>query len=174
VRRLLQLFKFLIALLVVVGAVYWFVLKPVPVRTHVIEQGAITVAVMGTGTLEARIKATISPKISGRLTAVHVDQGDRVTKGQLLAVLDDVDLRQQVEVAQSEISAAHASLDLVIADRRRTEVILEQARRDYQRSQNLTSAQVSTSEPKNGSCSAYLVSPSGNNPVFRRLHTASY
>ena len=160
-RRLLQSFKFLIALLVLVGAFYWFVLKPMPVQTHVIEQGAITAAIMGTGTLEAHIKATISPKISGRLTAVHVDQGHRVIKGQLLAALDDVDLRQQVEVAQAGISAAHASLDLVVADKRRTEAILEQARRDYQRSQNLTSAQVSTSEEFEKASEALAVAEAG-------------
>jgi HlyD family secretion protein len=84
-----------------------------------------------------------------------------VTKGQLLAVLDDVDLRQQVEVAQAGIAAAHASLDLVIADKRRTEAILEQARRDYQRSQNLTSAQVSTSEEFEKASEALAVAEAG-------------
>jgi len=161
VRRMLQLFKILAVVAVLAGAAYWFVFKPIPVRTHLVERGLVTSTVMGTGTLEARVKATISPKISGRLTAVYVDQGDQVTKGQLLAVLDDVDLRQQVEVAHAGISAAHASLDLVVADKRRAEAILEQARRDYQRSQNLTSAQVSTSEEFEKASEALAVAEAG-------------
>lgn len=160
-RRLQQLFKILAVVTVLAGVAYWFVFRPVPVQTHVIEQGTVISTVMGTGTLEARIKATISPKISGRLTSVLVDQGDQVTKGQLLALLDDVDLRQQVEVAQAGIAAAHASLDLVIADKRRAEAILDQAQRDYQRSQNLTSAQVSTSEEFEKASEALAVAEAG-------------
>jgi len=92
---------------------------------------------------------------------VHVDQGDRVVKGQLLAVLDDEDLRQQVEVAQAGISAAHASLDLVFADRRRAEAVLEQAQRDYRRSQNLTSAQVAASVEFEKASEALAVAEAG-------------
>lgn len=160
-RKVWQILKPLIVIAILAGTAYWFVFKPIPVKTHLVDRGLVISTVMGTGTLEARIKATISPKISGRLTAVHVDQGDRVVNGQLLAVLDDVDLRQQVEVAQAGISAAHASLDLVVADKRRTEAILEQARRDFQRSQNLTSAQVSTSEEFEKASEALAVAEAG-------------
>jgi HlyD family secretion protein len=100
---------------------------------------------MGTGTLEAQIKATISPKISGRIEVVHVDQGDRLTSGQVLAILDSRDLAQQVAIAEASIAAAHAAVDLVEADAVRAKAVLDQAKRDHQRLSNLTSAQVATS-----------------------------
>jgi hypothetical protein len=36
----------------------------VPVALHTVQRGKIVAAVLGTGTLEARISATISPRIS--------------------------------------------------------------------------------------------------------------
>ena len=57
---------------------------------------------MGTGTLTAHTKATIGPEIQGRLVELKVDQNDEVTKGQLLARLDDSDLREQQAIARAE------------------------------------------------------------------------
>jgi multidrug efflux pump subunit AcrA (membrane-fusion protein) len=55
------------------------------------------------GTLEARVKTTISPRIQERLAEVLVDQGDAVSAGQLLARLDDGELKRQVEVAEAAL-----------------------------------------------------------------------
>ena len=47
-----------------------------PVTAHTIATGEVRGEVMGTGTLEARVKTTISPRIQERLAEVLVDQGD--------------------------------------------------------------------------------------------------
>ena len=57
-----------------------------------------------------RLPATLSPlaqvtlyaKVSGYLKAIHVDKGDSVKAGQVLAVLDDPELEQRYQQAQSE------------------------------------------------------------------------
>ena len=64
------------------GIVYWLKFTPLSVTEHRVEQGEIAAEVMGTGTLEAHFKSTISPRISGRLQEVLVDIGDKVTAGQ--------------------------------------------------------------------------------------------
>ena len=102
--------------LALVAAIAAFVLyrlryEPLSVESHVAATGPIASEVMGTGTLEARVVATISPKISGLVTQVLVDQGDRITKGQLLATLYDGDLRQQVEMAKADLAATEAGVD---------------------------------------------------------------
>jgi len=144
-RRIWRLLKVGATLAILAGVFYWLRFTPIPVKQHRVERGNIVATVMGTGTLEARVKATISPKISGRLEAVLVDQGDRVTGGQVLATLDNRDLVQQVAIAEAGIAAAHAGVDLVEADAVRAKAVFDQAERDYQRFSNLTTAQVATS-----------------------------
>src|SRR5687768_6712477 len=77
-----------VAMLAAFGG-YWFKFRPTPVTTHAISIGEVCSEVMGTGTLEARVKTTISPRILERLAEVLVDQGDPVKSGQLLARFDD-------------------------------------------------------------------------------------
>ncbi len=89
--------------------------------------------VMGTGTLEARMKTTVSTRIQERLAEVLVDQGDRVKKGQLLARLDDAELQQQVAIAEASLNAAKQTALRVEADLARAEAVLAQARLDEKR-----------------------------------------
>lgn len=117
---------------------------PISVITHEIANGPIAAEVMGTGTLDARLKATLSPKIQGRLTEVLVDQGDGISKNQLLARLDDGELRQQVEVATATLAAAQATVERVQADRLRADAVLTQARLDHQRARELVADQVAS------------------------------
>jgi HlyD family secretion protein len=112
VRRLLPTAaKWLLVAAVVAFAVYRIKFAPVPVLAYEVKPGSIIAEVMGTGTLEARIKTTISPRIQERLAEVLVDQNDVVKTGQLLARLDDGELKMQVEVAEAARVAARASLE---------------------------------------------------------------
>ncbi len=138
--------KIVLAGLIVAGLIYWVNFSPVPVRTVKVEQGLIVAEVMGTGTLEARFKSTISPKISGRIEKVLVDQGDRVTAGQLLIQLDDLDLQQQVEIAKANVDSALAAIERLKADKIRTDAIYEQASKSHARIQNLVKQNVATQD----------------------------
>ncbi|MBE2285863.1 MAG: efflux RND transporter periplasmic adaptor subunit [Prosthecobacter sp.] len=93
--------------------------------------------VLGTGTLEARVKTQVSARIQERLAEVLVDQGDTVKKGQLLAKLDDAELRQQVAIAQASFAAAKQTAQRVEADLARSEAVLAQARLDEKRLKGL-------------------------------------
>jgi HlyD family secretion protein len=89
--------------------------------------------VLGTGTLEARVKTQVSARIQERLVEVLVDQWDTVKKGQLLAKLDDAELRQQAAIAQASFAAAKQTAQRVEADLARSQAVLEQARKDAKR-----------------------------------------
>ena len=104
-----------------------------PVSEHRVELGEIVAEVMGTGTLEAHFKSTISPRISGRIQEVLVDMGDRVTAGKLLVKLDDVDLKPQVEIAQASVEVARATLDRLQADRAKPSAVLEESTAEHKR-----------------------------------------
>ena len=93
---------------------------------------------MGTGTLEARVSATISPKIPGRIEKLMADQGDSVKKGDLLVQLDDAELQQQVEIAEANVNAASAAILRLSSDKKRAEAVYEQAQKSNMRLQQLT------------------------------------
>jgi HlyD family secretion protein len=106
----------LLAVAVVGGVIaYRLFFSPVSVESVKVISGPIVAEVMGTGTLEAHVRATISPKISGRISQIFVDQGDKVVKGQKLVTLDDEDLRQQVEMAKAELSVAKAGVEMAVS-----------------------------------------------------------
>jgi len=136
-RRLWQIAKLLAVVAVLGGIVYWLKFSPVPVSEHRVELGEIVAEVMGTGTLEAHFKSTISPRISGRIQEVLVDMGDRVTTGKLLVRLDDVDMKPQVEIAQASVVVSQAAIDRLQADRGQAIAVLEQTTADHKRGLSL-------------------------------------
>lgn len=127
------------ALLVLLAGLvlYWQKLAPELVSAHTLAQGPVVAEVMGTGTLEARIKTTVGARIQERLIQVLADQGDQVKAGQLLARLDDAESRQQVAVANATFEAARRTAERVGADLARSEAVLALARIDYQRKKEL-------------------------------------
>jgi RND family efflux transporter MFP subunit len=137
-RIVVQGLKIVIPVGIVAAIVYWVRFAPVPVTAQAVELGTVVAETMGTGTLEARVKATISPKISGRIVALLVDQGDRVEAGQVLVRLDDSDLQQQVEIAESSHGAAQAAVARQAADQQRAKAVLDLAHIDYERVNGLS------------------------------------
>lgn len=57
-------------------------------------------------TIRPRIESDLGFRVSGKVDRRLVDIGDRVTSGQILAVLDETDLRLSLEQAQAELRAA--------------------------------------------------------------------
>jgi HlyD family secretion protein len=132
----------LVAVAVLFVPVYRMKLRPTPVLGHRVVPGDVRGEVMGTGTLEARVKTIISPRIQERLAEVLVDQGDSVKAGQLLARLDDSETRQQVAIAEAALAAARATVDRVRADQGRAEAVLRQSQLDHQRSTELLAGRI--------------------------------
>ena len=112
---------------------------------------------MGTGTLEARVKTTISPRIQERLLEVLADQGDTVKAGQLLARLDDAESKQQVAIAEATLAAAKQTAARVQADLARSEAVLTQAKLDHERMTGLVATRAVSQSDADKSAEALLV-----------------
>ncbi|WP_449425897.1 efflux RND transporter periplasmic adaptor subunit [Rhodanobacter lindaniclasticus] len=104
----------LVVVLLLVGAGGWFWLGqralPVQVAQAVSlsadrDAGAVLQA---TGYVTARRQATVSAQITGTLTAVLIEEGDRVVEGQVLARLDDSAYKAGLETARAQAAAARA------------------------------------------------------------------
>jgi multidrug efflux pump subunit AcrA (membrane-fusion protein) len=104
--------------------------QPVPVRLrppHRIEQpDSVTVS----GAAEANVTALSAFQIAGRVGKVFVEEGQAVSKGQVLAELDATDYRNAYDAAQGQADAARA-VDNKAQEGPRTQE-LAQARIDYE------------------------------------------
>ena len=136
-RQFLRLVKYLVIAAVVVGAGYWLKFAPVSVNEHLVQRGPLVAEVMGTGTLEARVQATIGPNISDRIEQILVDQGDRVSAGQVLVRLDDDELQHQVAIAQASLEAEVAAIERIKTDKLRAVAVFDQAQASFTRVQSL-------------------------------------
>lgn len=125
--------KWAIIAVAVALVVYKVKFGPVPVSTQPVAVSEVIAEVMGTGTLEAHYQATVSAKIQGLIMELLVDQNDWVKSGQLLARLDDSDLKREVTTQEAVVDAARATVERAIADEARAKALLEQARLDYDR-----------------------------------------
>ncbi len=108
-------------------------LAPPKVRVVTMEQRDLTAQTYGNGTVEAKVVVGISSRITGRIVALYADQGDRVTKGQLLARLENDDLLQQERQSEAGLNRSAASLNVEQANLRKARVSLALAEKNAQR-----------------------------------------
>ena len=79
-------------------AAYWWLREgPVAVTVVAPTRGPAVEAIYATGSVEPTVSMPIAPRIAGRLASLDVDEGSSVRKGQVLARLDDEDLKSTVE-----------------------------------------------------------------------------
>jgi RND family efflux transporter MFP subunit len=113
-----------------------------PVRTAVVVAAGAGATPAGavlqaTGYVTARRRATVSTQITGTLTQVLFEEGDHVAAGQVLARLDDSQLRAALKAAQANLESAQAQVTLA-------QVQLEQAKADASRSDELVASGMTT------------------------------
>jgi len=63
-----------------------------------------------TGSLAGDQQTDVAPSIAGKVTAIGVDLGSYVKRGQMIVRLDDVDSKLRVEQAQAQLEQAKAAL----------------------------------------------------------------
>lgn len=102
--------------LAVGGGVYFLARSILSIRkvgtvvASVVTEGQASTVLSATGYVEADVKADLSPKITSKITALYVNEGDKVKEGQVLALLDRTDLDAQLADAKAEWENAAAEL----------------------------------------------------------------
>jgi len=142
-RILLRLF-----LVAVLGLLAWLIIDrlagagaagkregpvPAPVEVAPVERGAIELRRTFSGTLESPGQFVVAPKVAGRVERLAVDLAAPVTRGQVVAELDDDEYVQAVAQAEAELTVARAnfseaesSLEIAGRELKRMEALRDQ------------------------------------------------
>lgn len=97
-------------------------------QTVAVERVTLPVTISANGTIQPKQSTNVSPKSSGRLKTLLVDEGDSVQAGQILAYMDDSNLQGQLIQAQGQLQAAQANLEKVAIGNRPEDIAQAQAR----------------------------------------------
>jgi HlyD family secretion protein len=83
------------------------------VRATRVERASLVQTLLTNGRVEAFNSYAVNVRAPSLVTAVRVEQGDTVRRGQLLATVDDQTARQEVARAEAELAIARADRHLV-------------------------------------------------------------
>src|SRR5690606_17015801 len=105
--------------------------RATPVRTTLVTESAggadaAPAVLNASGYVTARRQATVSSKVTGKVEEVLVEEGMRVVAGQVLARLDDRQVRLSLDLAAAQLAAAERGLEETVA--RQHEVRLREGR----------------------------------------------
>jgi len=102
---------------VVAAALWWFGARgAVEVRTASVQSitgngaNAPNSVLDATGYVTARRQATVSAKITGKVSELLIEEGQRVEEGQVLARLEPIDAEAQRKLSQSQLAAARSEV----------------------------------------------------------------
>ena len=78
-------------------------------ETVAVDRGTIQASVTATGTVNAVVDVQVGSQVSGNIKALYADFNTKVTKGQLVALIDPQASQAQVDQAQAALSSAHSA-----------------------------------------------------------------
>ncbi len=99
------------------AAIWWFAgrggveVRTAPVvATATSGAGGANSVLDATGYVTARRQATVSAKITGKVSELLIEEGQRVEEGQVLARLEPIDAEAQRNLSQSQLAAARSEI----------------------------------------------------------------
>jgi len=130
---------------VVVALVAWWLMRPKAISVQVAVAREVTTSGGGnertvlnaSGYVIARRAATVSSKYTGKVVETLVEEGMRVKQGQILARLDDTNVKASLRVAEAQLESARTALD-------ETKAQLKQADLEFKRNAQLAKEQIAS------------------------------
>ncbi|ARV62086.1 efflux transporter periplasmic adaptor subunit [Nostocales cyanobacterium HT-58-2] len=93
-----------------------------------VEAKDVTLRISASGKVQPVQSVNISPKNSGTLVELYVEQGDKVKQGQIIAKMDSADIQARISQARANIEQNQAQLDQALAGNRPQEIAQAKAR----------------------------------------------
>ena len=122
---------------------------PMTVELGSAKRGDVAAHLTVVGNLIGLQTVDIAPRTGGRLLSVHVQLGDAVRRGQVLAKVEDREIVEQVRAAEASQEVAKATI-------RQREADLKVAELNFERSKNLFSRQLLAKQALDDAESRYM------------------
>ena len=120
---------------------WWTPSKAVEVRTLMVHEttsaNADRTVLNASGYVTARREATVSSKITGKVTEVLIEEGMKVQEGQILARLDNTNVKASLQLAEAQLVSARNSLA-------ETRVRIREADQELERQAGLLRSKIAT------------------------------
>jgi len=84
--------------------------SPMQNTTAVVQRGELIIAINSTGVIEPVQTVELKSKASGEIIQFPFDEGDPVKKGQIIAMLDPVDVQNEYDQAEADLEVAKVGL----------------------------------------------------------------
>lgn len=130
----------LVAALGALGAYRWWQTRIPELRLHTLVAPASAsgrAVLNASGYVVARREATVSSKVTGKVVEVLFEEGVHVEAGQVLARLDDANLKASLRFAEAELAAANAAQAEIRAR-------LDEAEKNLRRVRELSASRVAS------------------------------
>lgn len=92
-----------------------------------VEQQSLPITLSANGTVKAERMINLSPKSAGYLKQLLVKEGDRVLRGQVVAYMDDSNLKGQLTQARAQLAQAEANLNKLLNGNRSEDIAQAEA-----------------------------------------------
>jgi HlyD family secretion protein len=120
------------------------------VQTATVNRETIVQTVNATGRIQPKTQIRISADVSAKIIALHVEEGDWVEKGTLLAELDSERYLAAVESAQASVRSAQANAELVRQN-------MLKAEKDFDRARDVVARKLESQSVLDANDAAYQV-----------------
>jgi len=133
----------LLLVLLLAGAATWWWRRPkaIEVRMATVREtggvGAERTVLNASGYVTARRAATVSSKVTGKVIEVLVEEGMKVKEGQMLARLDDTNVKASLRLAEAQWDSAKSALE-------ETRARLHQAELEFKRTIELSKNKIAS------------------------------
>ncbi len=125
------------------GAAIWWFTRPKAIEVHTVvaraaaSAGAERTVLNASGYVTARRTATVSAKITGKVTEILIEEGMKVAQDQVLARLDNTNVKASLRLAEAQLESAKYALA-------ETRVRIKEAEQDLERQSNLVKNKIAT------------------------------
>ena len=121
---------------------------PSSFETMTVQKSDIEVPVKFSCKMKGQADVTIMPQVSGQLMKINVTEGQQVSRGQTLFVIDSRNAQHELESANANLQAANANLQAAISQ-------ANSAKLEYESNKNLYDKQIVSNYMLESSLNAY-------------------